>query len=106
MIEFNFFWWFALCALAIESARSVVAIHKQAYASLARLYQSGAEGSQERFHSQIEQTGPWPELLPPVDLSEMGKHADPPLRQSKLNISSGTPWLCLSLLLLFWLLLL
>jgi hypothetical protein len=108
MIGINFFSCFALCALAvwIESLRSVAAMRKQAQASLARFEKSGGESGQDLFHNQMEQASPWPELLTPVDLSETGKHADPPLRQSKLNISFGTPWLYLSLLLLFWLLLL
>jgi hypothetical protein len=81
-------------------------MRKLAVASLAKFDQPAGEGSRELFHNQMEQAGPWPELLPPVDLSETAKHADPPLRHSKLNISLGTPWLFLSLLLLFWLLLL
>jgi hypothetical protein len=106
MIEFSFFWCVALCALAIESARSVAVMHKLAMASLARFDQPGGNGSRELFHHQIEQAGPWTELLTSADVSETAKQADPPLRQSKLNISLGTPWLFLSLLLLFWLLLL
>lgn len=108
MFEINFFWWFALGALAlwIESVRSVVAMRKLALASLVRFDQPGGEGSPELFHNQMEQTAPWTELLTPVDLSEPGKNPDPPLRQSKLGISLSTPWLYLSLLLLLWLLLL
>ena len=67
MVEISFFWWFALCALAMESVRSLVAMRKQAQASLARFDHPGAEGGQELFHNQMEQTGPWTELQTPVD---------------------------------------
>ena len=106
MIEFSFFWCFALFALAIESVRSVVAMSNLAMASLAKFDQPGADGSRELFHSQMEQAGPWTELLTSAEVSQTAKHADPPLKPSKLNISLGTPWLFLLLVLLFWLLLL
>ncbi|MGA3009211.1 MAG: hypothetical protein ABSD72_03010 [Terracidiphilus sp.] len=106
MIEFNFFWCFALCALAIESVRSVAAMRKLAVASLAKFDHPGGKNSRELFRNQVEQTEPWSKLLTSADEPEADKHSNPPLRQSKLNISFGTPWLFLSLLLLFWLLLL
>ena len=108
MIGINFFSCFALCTLAvwIESLRSVAAMRKQAQASLARFEKSGGESGQDLFHNQMEQAAPWAELLTPIDLSESDKTPALPRRQSKLDISLSTPWLYLSLLLLFWLLLL
>ena len=106
MIEFNYVGCFALCALAIESARSVLAMRKQAQESLASFQSSGAQNNQELLHNQMEQAAPWTELLTPVDLSEPGKPQSTSQRKSKLDISFSTPWLYLSLLLLLWLLLL
>lgn len=106
MVEFSFFWCFALCALAMESARSVAAMRKLAMASLAKFDQPGGDSSRDLFHNHMEQAGHWTELLTSADLSQTAKHADPPLKPSKLNISLGTSWLFLLLLLLFWLLLL
>jgi hypothetical protein len=108
MIGINFFSCFALCALAvwIESLRSVAAMRRQVQASLASFENSGGQSKQELFHDQMEQTAPWTELLTPIDTLEPCTPPDPPRRQSKLDISFGTPWLYLSLLLLLWLLLL
>ena len=67
---------------------------------------SGRESSQELFPSQMEQAAPWPELLSPGELLKPGKSQALAGKDSKLDISLKSPWLYLSLILLFWLLLL
>jgi hypothetical protein len=108
MIEFNLIGCFALCALAvwIESLRSVAAMRRQAQESLASFENSEGKSNQELFHNRMEQAAPWSKLITPVELSGTGKPPASPQKQSKLDISFSTPWLYLSLLLLFWLLLL
>lgn len=56
--------------------------------------------------SNLEQAVPWPELLHTSELSEYGKPRAIAGRDSKLDIPLKSPWFYLSLILLFWLLLL
>jgi hypothetical protein len=67
---------------------------------------SGRESSQELFPVQMEQAASWPELLSPGELLKPGQPHAFAGKESKLDISLKSPWLYLSLILLFWLLLL
>jgi hypothetical protein len=67
---------------------------------------SGGMSSQELFPGQMEQAAPWPELLSPGEFLKPGKPQALDGRESKLDFPVKSPWLYLSLILLFWLLLL
>jgi hypothetical protein len=56
--------------------------------------------------SNVEQAVSWSEISSPGELSKYGKPRALAGRESKLDISLKSPWFYLSLILLFWLLLL
>jgi hypothetical protein len=108
MNEVDFVWCFVLCALAVwvESLRSVRAMRKQA-----EEYRAGYESHIRRSRhdlpdGQMEQETAWTELSAPNGLLKSGKSGALMGSVSKLDISLNTPWLYLSLGLMFWLLLL
>lgn len=108
MNEIDFVWCLVLCALAVwaESLRSMKAMRKQA-----QKFQTGNENPGRRSghdlpDGQMERRTAWTELSAPSNLLKSGKPGALTESVPKPEIALNTPWLYLSLGLMFWLLLL
>jgi hypothetical protein len=108
MEEINYVWCYLLCALALwlESLRSVKAIRMRAEKFHVSDENVGPGRPHDLLEEQMEQTSSWTGLRPPGDLLKLNKSSALAESESRLEISLNTPWLYLSLALMFWLLLL